>query len=58
MDTARFEKLSDTEWRIPPSGAMRVPAVTGRARPRGRASQPAGLHQGIDGPSGALLTCH
>lgn len=27
MDTARFEKLNDFEWRVPPSGAMRVPAI-------------------------------
>ncbi|MDX1431989.1 MAG: RtcB family protein, partial [Gammaproteobacteria bacterium] len=27
MNPARFEKVSDFEWRVPPSGAMRVPAV-------------------------------
>jgi tRNA-splicing ligase RtcB (3'-phosphate/5'-hydroxy nucleic acid ligase) len=27
MDSARFEKLSDTAWRIEPFGAMRVPAI-------------------------------
>ena len=27
MDSARFEKLSDTAWRIEPLGAMRVPAI-------------------------------
>jgi len=27
MDPAGFEKVSETEWRVPPSGAMRVPAV-------------------------------
>jgi len=27
MDTARFEKVNDFEWRVPPSGKMRVPAV-------------------------------
>jgi len=27
MDVSRFEKLSDTEWRIAPFGAMRAPGV-------------------------------
>jgi tRNA-splicing ligase RtcB len=27
MDPRRFEQISDTEWRLPPQGAMRVPAV-------------------------------
>jgi len=27
MDTARFTRVTDTEWRIEPSGAMRVPAI-------------------------------
>ena len=27
MDTARFEQSAPCEWRIPPSGGMRVPAV-------------------------------
>jgi tRNA-splicing ligase RtcB len=27
MDTERFERVNEFEWRIPPSGAMRVPAV-------------------------------
>jgi tRNA-splicing ligase RtcB len=27
MDLTRFEKVSETEWRVPPHGAMRVPAV-------------------------------
>ena len=27
MDLNRFEKVSDTEWHIPATGAMRVPAV-------------------------------
>ena len=27
MDLARFERLSDYEWRIPPHGAMRVPGI-------------------------------
>ncbi|HKZ97431.1 MAG TPA: RtcB family protein [Hyphomicrobiaceae bacterium] len=27
MDTARFEKLSETAWQVPPKGAMRVPAI-------------------------------
>ncbi len=27
MDPARFERLSDYEWRIPPHGAMRVPGI-------------------------------
>ncbi|MDJ0982324.1 MAG: RtcB family protein [Kiloniellales bacterium] len=27
MDTARFERIGDYEWRVAPTGAMRVPAV-------------------------------
>jgi tRNA-splicing ligase RtcB len=27
MDTERFEKVDEFEWRVPPAGAMRVPAV-------------------------------
>jgi tRNA-splicing ligase RtcB len=27
MDTARFQRVSDTEWRVKPWGKMRVPAV-------------------------------
>jgi tRNA-splicing ligase RtcB len=27
MELTRFEKVSETEWRVPPHGAMRVPAV-------------------------------
>src|SRR5690606_5989560 len=27
MDISRFERLSDTAWQIPPTGAMRVPGV-------------------------------
>jgi tRNA-splicing ligase RtcB len=27
MDPRRFERVSDIEWRLPPQGAMRVPAV-------------------------------
>jgi tRNA-splicing ligase RtcB len=27
MDTTRFTQVTDTEWRIEPSGAMRVPAI-------------------------------
>jgi hypothetical protein len=27
MDTSRFQRLSDTEWRVKPWGKMRVPAV-------------------------------
>src|SRR6185436_17624558 len=27
MDPRRFEQISETEWRLPPQGAMRVPAV-------------------------------
>ena len=27
MDISRFEKISDTEWRIAPFGAMRVPGI-------------------------------
>jgi tRNA-splicing ligase RtcB len=27
MDLTRFERVSATEWRLPPQGAMRVPAV-------------------------------
>jgi tRNA-splicing ligase RtcB len=27
MDISRFEKISDTEWRIAPFGAMRAPGV-------------------------------
>lgn len=27
MDISRLEKLSETSWQVPPSGAMRVPAI-------------------------------
>jgi tRNA-splicing ligase RtcB len=27
VDTSRFERVSDTEWQVAPTGAMRVPAV-------------------------------
>ena len=27
MDTSRFDRVSDTEWRVAPHGPMRVPAV-------------------------------
>ena len=27
MDISRFEKISDTEWRIAPFGAMRAPGI-------------------------------
>jgi tRNA-splicing ligase RtcB len=27
MDLSRWERVTDTEWRLPPHGAMRVPAV-------------------------------
>ena len=27
MDTSQLERLSDTSWRIPPHGQMRVPAI-------------------------------
>ncbi len=27
MDMTKLERVSDAEWRLPPSGRMRVPAV-------------------------------
>lgn len=38
MDLAALEKVSATEWRIKPAGAMRVPAIlyADEARPRAR----------------------
>jgi len=33
MDLTRFERISATEWRLPPQGAMRVPAVLYASEP-------------------------